>query len=138
MNITLRRPLLTAAGALLTLLTPCPGSAEEVDVFYMTTTTTDSKSYIIKLDGSFRLPMVYLAEGKIKVNYRSIDLANIEGIRFEMRTETVSGIEETASDSGNHTDGDKVFTLDGRQVDSGAGQLPKGLYIIGKRKVVIR
>ncbi len=138
MNITLRRPLLTAAGALLALLTPCPGSAEEVDVFYMTTTTADNKSYITKLDGSFRLPMVYLAEGKIKVNYRSIDLADIEGIRFEMRTETVSGIEEAASDSGNRTAGGKVFTLDGRQVDSGAGQLPKGLYIIGKRKVVIR
>lgn len=136
--MTIRRLFLLSAGALLALSTPTRGCAEEVNVFYMTTTTTENKSYITKLDGSFRLPMVYVADGIMKVNYRSIALADIEGIRFEKRTETVDGIDEVKAADRKVTDNGSVFTLDGRRVDNSNGQLPKGLYIIGKRKVVVR
>ncbi len=136
--MTTRRQILLSAGALFALSMPATGSAEEVDVFYMTTTTTGDKSYITKLDGSFRLPMVYVADGIIKVNYRSIDLADIEGIRFEKRTETVNAIDNVKADGADETGDNRIFTLDGRRVDSKNGQLGKGLYIIGKRKVVIR
>ncbi len=136
--MTTRRQILLSAGALFALSLPTPGSADEVDVFYMTTTTTGGKSYITKLDGSFRLPMVYVADGIMKVNYRSIALGDIEGIRFEKRTETVNGIDEVKVSDRKVTGNENVYTLDGRRVDNSNGQLPKGLYIIGKRKVVVK
>lgn len=136
--MTTRRLILLSAGALLALSTPTKGSAEEVDVFYMTTTTTENKSYITKLDGSFRLPMVYVADGVMKVNYRSIDLANIENIRFEKRTETVSAVDEVKTSGGNAIDDGRIFTLDGQRIENTNGRLGKGLYIIGKRKVAVR
>lgn len=136
--MTTKRQILLSASALFALSLPTTSSADEVDVFYMTTTTTENKSYITKLDGSFRLPKVYLADGIMKVNYRSIALSDIEGIRFEKRTETVNGIDEAKVGGGNAADSERVFTLDGRRVDRSNGQLAKGLYIIGKRKVVVK
>lgn len=137
-TMTTKRLFLLSAGALLALATPTKGSAEEVDVFYMTTTTTENNSYITKLDGSFRLPMVYVADGILKVNYRSIGLADIESIRFEKRREEASAVDEVKSDGGNAIGDSRIFTLDGRRVDNANGRLGKGLYIIGGRKVVAR
>ncbi len=136
--MTTKRLILLSAGALLALSMPTNGSAEEVAVFYMTTTTTENNSYITKLDGSFRLPKVYVADGIMKVNYRSIALANIEGIRFEKRIETVNAVDEVKANDGNAIDDGRIFTLDGRRIDNTNGRLGKGIYIIGKRKVVVR
>lgn len=136
--MTVRHFLMAAAGTVLALAQPSTGRADEVDVFYMTTTTTAGKSFVTKLDGTFRLPMVHVAEGKIKVNYRNLSLGDIEGIRFEKRTETVSAITDVSGGAGADGGDSRIYTLGGQRVDSGRGNLPKGIYIIGKRKVVVR
>lgn len=114
-------------------------SADEVDVYYMTTTTTAGKSFITKLDGSYRLPMVNAAERTIKVNYRTHSIDDIESIRFEKRTETIDAITDIDADTDSGVRSNRVFTLGGQCVDADdMGRLSKGIYIINNRKVVVK
>ena len=50
---------------------------------------------------------------------------------------TVAGINTIRTDAAND---DKIYTLDGRQIrtDGNLQQLPKGLYIVNKKKVIVK
>ncbi len=48
-----------------------------------------------------------------------------------------SGISETVTAGGEGTADKKVYTLDGRYVGNSTSSLPKGIYIVGGKKVVI-
>jgi hypothetical protein len=53
---------------------------------------------------------------------------------FLETTTAIKTVETTDIQKGT----DRIYTIDGRLVNTAKDQLPKGIYIIGKKKVVIK
>lgn len=112
-------------------------NADEVAMFYMTTTTVDGKVYATKLNGIIPYPKVYLDSRKMKVNYRSIGIDNIAGIRIEKRMETVDAIREYPSEPYSPS-ATPIYSLGGQKLTSDRHALQKGIYIIRGKKILVK
>lgn len=123
-------------------LLPLMAVADEVNVVYMTATATNGKTMetrLLETEGEI-LPRFYTADNAIRINSVVYLKDEIASIRFSIRTETVDGINEVEADD---EDAKKhaVYTLDGRLVRTDAAsleELPEGIYIINKKKVVVK
>ncbi len=60
-------------------------------------------------------------------------------ITFDYLEDSTAGIDhaETNTETANSTD-KRIFTIDGRYVGTDSSSLPKGVYIIGKKKVTVK
>lgn len=123
-------------------LLPLMAVADEVNVVYMTATTTNGKTMetrLLETEGEI-LPRFYTVDNTIRINSVVYLKDEIASIRFSIRTETVDAINEVEADD----EGAKkhaVYTLDGKLVRTDAAsleELPKGIYIINKKKVVVK
>ena len=127
--------------ALLILLMPLSGRAEEVEATFMNIYTTSGQTESIMLTSadSFYGPRLIKTEKRITFNGQSIDVDNVAYITFEKRL--VDGIDEAPvldSRASQKTD-DTVYDMSGRQVGKGRiSDLPKGLYIMNGKKFVIK
>lgn len=126
--------------AILALL-PMVAMADEVSVVYGTFTLTTGTTVEARLydDGTTVLPMVRMAEKTITINGKAYSLAGIESVRFDVRKEELSAINNVEA-SGTPADGN-VYTLGGtlvRKGDDAKGNLPKGVYIMNKKKIVVK
>lgn len=123
-------------------LLPMMAMADEVKVVYMTATTTSGKTVETKLadtDGQV-LPRLYAIDNTIKINSVVYLKNEIASIRFSVKTETVNGIDSVEADEEDEHSG-AIYTLEGRMVrtDSHSTEgLPKGIYIINKKKIVVK
>lgn len=130
--------------AMLTILWlfPVAVAADEVKVVYMTATTADGKSVearLVEADG-VTLPRLYMADNTLKINSVVYHRDEITSLRFDIRTETIDAINSVSADEST-SDRGAVYSVSGRLVRSGSTStegLPKGVYIINKKKVVVR
>lgn len=106
------------------------------------TATTDA-------DGKYTLPVYYDTLGNVQIsvsaeNYlnddTTIDL-ELEDVTFNdtLNIDPATGI-DAVNANGKKVDSDAVYTIDGKFVGKGIdpANLPRGLYIIGKRKIAIK
>lgn len=123
-------------------LLPMMVMADEVKVVYMTATTTNGKTVearLMDVDGQ-ALPRLYMIDNTVKINSVVYLKSEITSIRFSVKTETVDGIETVETDEEEDRSG-AVYTLEGKLVrtDSRSMEgLPKGIYIINKKKIVVK
>ena len=123
-------------------LLPLMAVADEVNVVYMTATTTNGKTMetrLLETEGVI-LPRFYTADNTIRINSVVYLKDEIASIRFSIRTETVDAINEVEADN-EDVKKHAVYTLDGKLVRTDAAsleELPKGIYIINKKKVVVK
>ena len=80
---------------------------------------------------------VYLDSRKMKVNYRSIGIDNIAGIRIEKRMETVDAIREYPSEPYSPS-ATPIYSLGGQKLTSDRHALQKGIYIIRGKKILVK
>lgn len=123
-------------------LLPLTAVADEVNVVYMTTTTTKGQTVETRLleKKGETLPRFYTADNTIRINSVVYLKDEIASIRFSIRTETVDAINEVEGDD-EYAKKHAVYTLDGKLVRTDAAsleELPKGIYIINKKKVVVK
>lgn len=123
-------------------LLPMTAMADEVNVVYMTATTTNGKTVEAKLTdtGGQVLPRLYMIDNTMKINSVVFLKKEIATIRFSVKTETVDGISAVAADDGPEEHG-AVYTLEGKLVRTDSRSiegLPKGIYIINKKKIVVK
>lgn len=128
---------------LLTILAllPVVAMADEVNVVYGTFTLASGATVEARLydDSTAVLPMVRTAEKTITINGKAYSLDNIESVRFDVRKEELSAINNVVAIDGL-ADGN-VYTLGGTLVRKGGGEkgnLPKGVYIMNKKKIVVK
>lgn len=122
-------------------LLPAAATADEVKVVYMTTTTVDGRSIETRLTDADdeALPRLFLTDGTMRVNSVVYARDAVSSIRFDVRTEAANGI--VGVEAGGGAAADAVYSVSGRVVRSGSASvegLPKGVYIINRKKVVIR
>lgn len=118
---------------------PLMAMADEAKVMYAKTTLASGDSVVSRLydDGITVRPVIYTSSRTIVMNGKSYSIDEIESIRFEVRVEEVSGIK--AIEAHAATEG-KVYTLDGKLVSETPSTegLDKGVYIINKKKIVVK
>ncbi len=128
---------------LFALCMPWMAMAEEVEVTYMITTTTDGSVVETRLDNAadwkgprlIRSSAVFLLEGT------TYALSQIEQIRFEKRTEVVDAIAGVVSEPATVPHDNRVYSINGqvvREGDTSLQGLPAGLYIVNGRKVLVK
>lgn len=122
-------------------LLPVAAMADEVKVVYGTFTTTAGKTVEARLydDGATTFPMANTAAHTITINGTVYSLDDIESLRFDVRTEEVTAINDIEAND-NENDGN-VYTLGGTMVRKGNATLeglPKGVYILNKKKIVVK
>lgn len=122
-------------------LSPAAATADEVKVVYMTTATADGRSVETRLTDAAddALPRLFPADGTMRVNSVVYARDAVSSIRFDVRTETADGIASAVADGGAAAGA--VYSVSGRVVRSGSASvegLPKGVYIVNRKKVVIR
>ncbi len=71
--------------------------------------------------------------GKAWLAVPTTGLTSARGYRFDFGTAT--GIQEAQTEG---SDAHAVYTLDGRRVNRSAGSLPRGIYIIGGKKIMVK
>lgn len=116
-------------------------SADEVNVVYGTFTTTSGKSMEVRLydDGVTVFPKLNISSRTFTINGKAYALSDIESLRFDVRKEEVSAISDVKAEE-NVAD-NNVYTLGGTLVRKGDGSLeglPKGVYILNKKKIVVK
>ena len=114
-------------------------SQEEVKVLKMTAVRTTGQDVEVSLydAANFWGPMLNKAEERLVVGGRSLTLSRVKEIRFSVVTEIVDGITEVElQPTVAH-----IYGMDGRLVRRDATTtegLPKGMYIMNGKKVVVK
>ena len=114
-------------------------SQEEVKVLKMTAVRTTGQDVEVSLydDTNFWGPMLNKAEERLVIGGRSLTLSRVKEIRFSVVTEIVDGITEVElQPTVAH-----IYGMDGRLVRRDATTtegLPKGMYIMNGKKVVVK
>ena len=112
---------------------------EEVKVLKMTAVRTTGQDVEVSLydDTNFWGPMLNKAEERLVIGGRSLTLSRVKEIRFSVVTEIVDGITEVElQPTVAH-----IYGMDGRLVRRDATTtegLPKGMYIMNGKKVVVK
>lgn len=144
-----KRVLLVAAWALCTLCT----HAEEVEATFLVVelSSGQTESVMLTNDSSLPAPMLRHKEGIIVLNGMPYSTNEVKGMRLEKRmVDAIRTIDNETSPSVKGTV--NVYDLSGRRVatlsSSDAGgtqplnlstsQLPKGVYMINGKKIVVR
>ena len=133
-----KRVLLVAAWAVCTLC----AHAEEVEATFLVVelSSGQTESVMLTNDPSLPAPMLRHKEGIIVLNGMPYSTSEVKGMRLEKRM--VDAIRTV--DNSQLTDGNLViYDLSGRKVSvssvsSASSELPKGIYIVNGRKVVVR
>ena len=112
---------------------------EEVKVLKMTAVRTGGQEVTVSLydADNFWGPKLYMSESRLVIGDRSLALSRVQEIRFYIDTEIVDDIDEVeqqpiVSD---------IYGMDGRLVRklaTGTEGLPKGMYIMNGKKVVVK
>ena len=114
-------------------------SQEEVKVLKMTAVRTTGQDVEVSLydAANFWGPMLNKAEERLVIGGRSLTLSRVKEIRFSVVTEIVDGITEVElQPTVAH-----IYGMDGRLVRRDATTiegLPKGMYIMNGKKVVVK
>lgn len=144
-----KRVLLVAAWAFCTLCT----HAEEVEATFLVVelSSGQTESVMLTNDPSLPAPMLRHKEGIIVLNGMPYSTNEVKGMRLEKRmVDAIRTIDNETSPSVKGTV--NVYDLSGRRVatlsssDAGAtqplnlstSQLPKGVYMINGKKIVVR
>lgn len=144
-----KRVLLVAAWALCTLCT----HAEEVEATFLVVelSSGQTESVMLTNDPSLPAPMLRHKEGIIVLNGMPYSTNEVKGMRLEKRmVDAIRTIDNETSPSVKGTV--NVYDLSGRRVatlsisDAGGtqplnlstSQLPKGVYMINGKKIVVR
>ncbi len=112
---------------------------EEVKVLKMTAVRTTGQNVEMSLydDTNFWGPVLNKAEDRLVIDGRSLTLSRVKEIRFSIVTEIVDGITEAEQQpTVAH-----IYGMDGRLVRRDATTtegLPKGMYIMNGKKVVVK
>lgn len=112
---------------------------EEVKVLKMTAVRTTGQNVEMSLydDSNFWGPVLNKAEDRLVIDGRSLTLSRVKEIRFSIVTEIVDGITEAEQQpTVAH-----IYGMDGRLVRRDATTtegLPKGMYIMNGKKVVVK
>lgn len=112
---------------------------EEVKVLKMTAVRTTGQNVEMSLydDANFWGPVLNKAEDRLVIDGRSLTLSRVKEIRFSIVTEIVDGITEAElQPTVAH-----IYGMDGRLVRRDATTtegLPKGMYIMNGKKVVVK
>ena len=112
---------------------------EEVKVLKMTAVRTTGQDVEVSLydAANFWGPMLNKAEERLVIGGRSLTLSRVKEIRFSVVTEIVDGITEVElQPTVAH-----IYGMDGRLVRRDATTtegLPKGMYIMNGKKVVVK
>lgn len=84
-----------------------------------------------------RGPVIDLTKRTVRIANKTYQMSGISGFTFEMREST--GVAEIIADKKQNTDA--VYSLDGRLVSTKANSpaaLPKGIYIVNGKKMIIK
>lgn len=128
--------------AVLAWCLPAMVVADEVKVVYMTLTTADGKTQEARLsisDGTV-LPRFYTSENVLNINSAVYNRDEISSIRFDVRTEEANSIRLVEAAEAGDVPG-AVYSISGKLVRAHSESLeglPKGIYIINKKKVVVK
>jgi hypothetical protein len=112
---------------------------EEVKVLQMTVVRTTGQEVTVSLYDAedFWGPKLYMSESRLVIADRSLTLSRVKEIRFYIDTEIVGDIDDVEQQP---IVGD-IYGMDGRlirkQTASTEG-LPKGMYIMNGKKVVVK
>ena len=112
---------------------------EEVKVLKMTAVRTTGQNVEMSLydDANFWGPVLNKAEDRLVIDGRSLTLSRVKEIRFSIVTEIVDGITEAEQQPTLA----HIYGMDGRLVRRDATTtegLPKGMYIMNGKKVVVK
>ena len=112
---------------------------EEVKVLKMTAVRTTGQNVEMSLydDANFWGPVLNKAEDRLVIDGRSLTLSRVKEIRFSIVTEIVDGITEAEQQPAVA----HIYGMDGRLVRRDATTtegLPKGMYIMNGKKVVVK
>lgn len=117
-------------------------SADEVKVVYMTTLTADGKQVETRLTDILDedMPRYDVSEGTMKIGSVVYTRDKVRGVRFEVRMEESDAIGSVTADDEAAGD-NNVYSVDGQLMRAGSTSvegLPKGIYIINRKKIVVR
>ncbi|MCR5130779.1 MAG: T9SS type A sorting domain-containing protein [Prevotella sp.] len=133
-----RRLIIALAVAL--LLSAQVVRADEVEATFLVATLTSGQTESVMLtnDSTVAAPMLYHKQGQMLINGHLYDVSEIAGIRIEKRM--VDAIRDVRSQVSSDT---RIYDLQGRLVPISSDNLqplslPKGIYIVGGRKVVVK
>ena len=144
-----KRVLLAAAWALCTLCT----HAEEVEATFLVVelSSGQTESVMLTNDPSLPAPMLRHKEGIIVLNGMPYSTNEVKGMRLEKRmVDAIRTIDNETSPSVKGTvnvydlSGRRVATLSSSDADAtqplnlSTSQLPKGVYMINGKKIVVR
>jgi hypothetical protein len=121
-------------------LLSCTAMAQDIKVLYLSTVTTTGEVIVSRLAEGEEMPLVNVADKTMKINSAVFPITQISAIRYEIRTESADAIRTLEAESGDGTSADTaVYTIDGRLMSRKASErLPKGIYIMNNKKVVVR
>lgn len=128
-----------AAFTMLLALGWCAAGRAQVTVPLMTVTDTEGHQVAqVELGNasSFVGPRLNRKDATLVIGGKAYPIDEIGEIRFSTGVSTgITQVEDKAA-AGTRRSG--VYTLAGQKVASGAGRLPKGVYVVDGRKTVIR
>ncbi len=118
--------------------------AEEIDVLYMVTTLSSGTKYEVMLtnESTFTGPKIMRGDKTFIVNGTTYSADEIGEIRFEKRTIDMIAPVHVAPQRGAvyNLNGQKVCDIDSSLGDAGEqipSSLPKGIYIVNGKKIVV-
>lgn len=117
--------------------------ADEVEAMFLVAELQSGKTESVMLtnDADADVPRLLNKERVIIIGGQRYSIADVKGLRLEKRM--VDGIETVATPDVAPDDAERqtVYDLQGRKVEKGSQNwenLPKGVYIVNGRKVVVR
>jgi len=137
----MKRKLSIAIATVVLALSAPTLQAEEIEAYFFVATLTSgaTEEAMLTNDSTVAAPMLYHKQGQMLINGHLYDTSEIAGIRIEKRTVDAIAELRKPADNGMTT----VYDLQGRKIpvpstSSLSSVLPKGIYIIGGRKVVVK
>ena len=133
---TFFRVLLTLSLFYATSLGVFGATDDDIDAVFMTVALNNGQNESVMLSNSINYvgPRFLPTEKTITINGTCYNTEDVKAIRFEMQQ--VDAIQEVEPNSGHVID-NVIYNLNG-QVVGKMKELPKGIYIVGGRKIVVR
>lgn len=124
------------------LLLPMEGRAEDVTVTFINVQMKSGtvESVMLSNGVDYAGPRINRIEKKILINGQSFSPDEVDFITFEKRV--VDGIEDVMASGQKRQTPQGVFDLQGRRVQNAsevdASVLPKGIYVLNGKKMVVK